>query len=54
MQDPGGDGKIAYLFLPLYKVRMIVSVRCFPIPPLPRLAVQRTVIVTLVIRMSKY
>ncbi len=47
MQDPGGDGKIAYLFLPLYKVKMTVSVRCFPMPPLARLTVQRTVIVAL-------
>ena len=45
MQDPGGDGKIVYLFLPLYQVRMTVSVDCFL--PMPRLAVQRTVIVAL-------
>jgi len=47
MQDPGGDGKIVYLFLPLYKVKMIVSVRCFPMPTLPWLGVQRTVLVAL-------
>jgi len=47
MQDPGGDGKIVYLFLPLYKVKMTVSVRCFPMPALPRLGVQRTVLVAL-------
>lgn len=47
MQDPGGDGKIVYLFLPLYQVRLTVSVCCSPMPPLPRLAVQRTVIVAL-------
>jgi hypothetical protein len=27
VQDPSGDGKIVYLFLPLYKVRMTVSDR---------------------------
>ena len=29
MQDPGGDGKIVYLFLPLYQVRLTISAHCF-------------------------
>jgi hypothetical protein len=30
MQDPGGDGKIVYLFLPLYEVRTTALGRCLP------------------------
>ena len=46
MQDPGGDGKIVYLFLPLYQVRMTVSVHFF-LSDAATAEVQRTVIVAL-------
>jgi len=44
MQDPSGDGKIVYLFLPLYKVRMTPS-SCYLLPDggSPKLDVPRTV-----------